>query len=163
MAGKLLLKKYANRRLYDTEKSAYVSLNHVAELIKQGREVEVMEAKTNEDVTAFILTQIVLEEARKKNALLPVPLLHLVIRYGENVLAEFFEKYLQQTINNYLTYKRTADEQFSKWLDFGFDLSDMAQKAMTSMTPFKSFFDLFPDSTDKQKEDDKGDQGKSGN
>jgi polyhydroxyalkanoate synthesis repressor PhaR len=155
MAGKLLLKKYANRRLYDTEQSTYVSLNHVAELIKQGRQVEVIDAKTKEDVTGFILTQIVLEEARKKNALLPVPLLHLLIQYGENVLAEFFDKYLQQTINNYLAYKHTADEQFSKWLDFGFDLSDKAQKAMTSMTPFKSFFDLFPYPTDKQ-EDDKG-------
>ena len=154
MAEKLLLKKYANRRLYDTEKSKYVSLNQVAEIIKQGREVEVIDAKTKEDVTSFILTQIILEQARKKSFLLPVPLLHLMIQYGENVLTEFFENYLQQTIKNYLTYKRTADEQFSKWLDLGYDLSDIAQKSMTSMTPFKSFFDLFPDLTDKGKQEE---------
>ena len=154
MAEKLLLKKYANRRLYDTEKSKYVSLNQVAEIIKQGREVEVIDAKTKEDVTSFILTQIVLEEARKNRFLLPAPLLHLMIQYGENVLTDFFENYLQQTIKNYLAYKRTADEQFSKWLDLGSDWSDMAQRSMTSMAPFKTFFDLFPDLRDRGKEEE---------
>ncbi len=70
MSQKIHLKKYANRRLYDTEKSRYVTLNEVAELIKKGRKVEVRDAKTKENVTAFILTQIVLEEAKKKNVLL---------------------------------------------------------------------------------------------
>ncbi|UCF03544.1 MAG: polyhydroxyalkanoate synthesis regulator DNA-binding domain-containing protein [Deltaproteobacteria bacterium] len=158
MAEKLLLKKYANRRLYDTEKSKYVSLNQVAEIIKQGREVEVIEAKTKKDVTSFILTQIILEEARKNSFLLPAPLLHLMIQYGENVLTEFFENYLQQTIKNYLAYKHTADEQFSKWLELSFDFSEMAQKTLTERTPFKALFDLFPGSVDKQKEDDEGEQ-----
>lgn len=154
MSEKLLLKKYANRRLYDTEKSKYVSLNQVAEIIKQGRQVEVIDAKSREDVTAFILTQIILEQAKENNFLLPAPLLHLIIQYGENVLAEFFDKYLEQTINNYLTYKRSADEQFSKWLDLSLDFSEMAQKTLTEMTPFKALFDLFPGSVDKQEKDD---------
>ena len=156
MAGKLLLKKYANRRLYDTEKSTYVSLNHVAELIKQGREVEVIDAKTKEDVTAFILTQIVLEQARKNRFLLPPPLLPLIIQYGENVLAEFFDKYLGETIKHYLTYKSTADEQFRNWLNLSLDLSEMAQKTMTGTTPFKALFDLFPESSGGKEEDGKG-------
>ena len=156
MAEKVLLKKYANRRLYDTEKSAYVSLNEVAEIIKQGRQVEVIDAKTKEDVTSIILTQIILEQARKKNFLLPAPLLHLFIQYGENVLAEFFEKYLQQTIKSYLTYRSTVDEQFRKWLDLGLDLSDTAQKTVTEMTPFRSFFDLFSDSPTSQDKEKKG-------
>jgi polyhydroxyalkanoate synthesis repressor PhaR len=75
----LLLKKYSNRRLYDTEKSTYVTLDHVMHAIRQGRRVAVADAKSGEDVTAFILTQIILEESRKKNSLLPVPLLHLII------------------------------------------------------------------------------------
>ncbi len=156
MVEKLLLKKYANRRLYDTEKSEYVSLNQVAEMIKRGRQVAVIDAKTKEDVTSIILTQVVLEEARKKSFLLPAPLLHLMIQYGENVLAEFFEKYLQQTVKGYLAYKRTADDEFSKWLDLGLDLSDMAQKTMTDMTPFKAFFDLFSDSEEEEKQKRKG-------
>ena len=151
MAEKLLLKKYANRRLYDTEKSEYVALYQVAEMIKRGRQVAVIDAKTREDVTSFVLTQIILEEARNKNFLLPAPLLHLMIQYGENVLAEFFEKYLQQTIKAYVAYKRTADDEFGKWLDLGLDLSAMAQKAITGMTPFQSLFDLYSDS----EEDDK--------
>jgi polyhydroxyalkanoate synthesis repressor PhaR len=151
MAETLLLKKYANRRLYDTEKSKYVSLSQVSEVIKQGRQVEVIDAKTKEDVTSFILTQIILEEARKKSFLLPPPLLHLMIQYGENVLAEFFEKYLQQTIKGYLAYKSTADYEFRKWLDLGLDLSAIAQKTITSMTPFQSLFDLYSDSEEEDK------------
>lgn len=156
MAEKVLFKKYANRRLYDTEKSTYVTLNQVADIIKEGRQVEVIDAKTKEDVTAFILTQIVLEESRKKNVLLPVPLLHLIIQYGENILEEFFEKYLQQTIHNYLNYKKSVDEQFGKWLEVGMDLTDMAQKTMTGLTPFQSFFDQFSPSGDKEEDDKQG-------
>jgi len=153
MTEKLLLKKYGNRRLYDTEKSSYVSLSHVADIIKQGRQVQVMDAKSNEDVTAFILTQIILEQARNKHILLPVPLLHLIIRYGENELSEFFENHLQQTIRNYLMYKRSADEQFRKWLEMGMDLSVAAQKSMTELSPFKSFFELFAESAEPRDKD----------
>jgi polyhydroxyalkanoate synthesis repressor PhaR len=153
MTEKLLLKKYPNRRLYDTEKSVYVSLNHVADLIKQGREVQVVDAKSNEDVTAFILTQIILEEARNKHILLPVSLLHLIIRYGENELSEFFEKHLQQTIKNYLIYKHSADEQFKKWLEVGMDLSVAAQKTLTDLSPFKSVLELFAQSAKPKDKD----------
>ncbi len=66
MAEKVVLKKYANRRLYDTDKSVFVSLSQVADLVKEGREIEIKDDKTGEDVTAFILTQVVLEEVKKK-------------------------------------------------------------------------------------------------
>jgi len=108
MSKKVKLKKYANRRLYDMEKSAYVTLNQVADLIRQGRQVEVTDAKTNEDVTAFILTQIILEEAKNKNFLLPIPVLHLIVQYGDNILGEFFEKYLQQMITTYVAHKNAV-------------------------------------------------------
>jgi polyhydroxyalkanoate synthesis repressor PhaR len=143
MAQKVLFKKYANRRLYDTEKSTYVTLDQVSDLIKNGRQVEVIDAKTQEDVTAFILTQIIMEEAKNKNSLLPVTLLHLVIRYGQNVLSEFFEKYLELTIKNYLSYRAALDEQFRKWLDMGKDLSAFAQKTLPPLTSWESFSDLF--------------------
>ena len=153
MPDKVKLKKYANRRLYDMEKSAYVTLNQVADLIRQGRQVEVIDAKTKEDVTASILTQIVLEEAKNKNIILPVPVLHMIIQYGDNVLGEFFEKYLQQMIQTYLAHKHAVDDQFKKWLEMGQDFSNMAQKSMEGLTPFKSFFDHFSYSSKKQ---DKG-------
>ena len=55
-----------------------------------------------------------MEKAKKKNVLLPVPLLHLIIQHGENVLEEFFDKYFEQTLKNYLAYKSLVDEQFKK-------------------------------------------------
>jgi polyhydroxyalkanoate synthesis repressor PhaR len=140
MAAKVLLKKYSNRRLYDTEKSTYVTLSQVTELIKAGREVEVTDAETKEDVTAFILTQIVFEEAKKKTVLLPSSLLYLIIRYGETVLSEFFDKYLEQTLQNYFTYKSAVDEQFRKWLDLGMDFSALTQKTAGGLNPFMELF-----------------------
>jgi polyhydroxyalkanoate synthesis repressor PhaR len=143
MPDRVLLKKYANRRLYDTEKSTYITLSQVSEIIRGGRQVQVVDAKTEEDVTAFILTQIIAEEARKNNSLLPVTLLHLVIQYGENVLSEFFEKYLELTIRNYLAYKATLDQQFRNWLEMGKDLFPHAQTPLSPFAPVDSFFDLF--------------------
>ncbi|MEM5786854.1 MAG: polyhydroxyalkanoate synthesis regulator DNA-binding domain-containing protein [Syntrophobacteraceae bacterium] len=140
---KVLLKKYANRRLYDTERSSYVTLQQVSEIIKGGRAVEVVDAQTREDVTAFILTQIIVEEARNNNALLPVPLLHLIIQYGENVLSEFFEKYLELTIQHYLSYRHAFDDQFRKLLEVSKDFSAIAQKTIPSLTPWKPFLDIF--------------------
>ena len=146
MAEKILLKKYANRRLYDTQKSAYVTLSEVADIIRQGKTIKAIDAGTKEDVTAFVLTQIILDEAKNNNALLPAPLLHMIIRYGENVLHEFFENYLEQTINAYVTYKSKADEQFKKWLEVGMDFSEMSHQSLTRLNPFQAFFDKFPGS-----------------
>ncbi len=150
----LLLKKYNNRRLYDTEKSIYVTLDYVTDVVKKGRKVKVTDAKTGEDVTSAILTQIVLEEARKKKYLLPPPLLYLIIQYGENVLTDFFEKYLEQMIKNYLVYRNMADDQFKKWLEYGENFSRMNPQAAASLSSFKTLFDLFatPNKEDKKEE-----------
>ena len=136
MATKVTIKKYANRRLYDTSRSEDITLEQVAEMVKQGSEVQVVDAKTKEDMTAFILSQIIMENARRNNALLPVPLLHLVIRYGEGVLNEFFESYLTRIIEHYLGYKTAMDRQFQQWLDVGMGITGMAQKSMAGFNPF---------------------------
>lgn len=143
MSDEVLIKKYGNRRLYDTERNSYIVIDQVAELIRAGRQVRVIDAKTKEDVTAFILTQILLDEAKKKNFLLPIPLLHLIIRYGNTVLEEFFDKYLQQIIRNYLDYKSTMDEQFRKWLSMSARFTGPAKEAFGGIDLFKSIFDLF--------------------
>ncbi len=152
MAEKIVLKKYANRRLYDTEQSRYVTLNEVADRIRSGKQVEVIDAKTHEDVTAFILTQIVLEEAKSKNILLPTPLLHLIIQYGDNILLEFFEKHLQQALYRYLHYKKSVDDQFQKWLEMGMDLSEAAQKSLEHLHPLSSVFQPFAKPAEPKKE-----------
>ncbi len=143
MEQKLLLKKYTNRRLYDTEKSIYVTMDDVTEVIRKGRQIEVIDAKTGEDVTASVLTQIVLEEARKKKYLLPLPLLYLIIQYGENILVDFFEKYLEQTIRNYLLFRNMADDQFKKWLEYGENYTKMNPQGIAGLSSFKPLFDLF--------------------
>ena len=143
MTQKITLKKYANRRLYDTEKSHYVTLSQVADRIRKGQQVEVLDAKTKEDVTAFILTQILLEEAKSKNALLPAPLLHIIIQYGDNILLDFFEKHLRQAIQSYLSYKNSFDTQFRKWLEMGMDLSDITQENFEKANPLQSVFEKF--------------------
>jgi polyhydroxyalkanoate synthesis repressor PhaR len=148
MDNKLLLKKYTNRRLYDTEKSIYVTLDYVTNIIRQGRQIVVVNAKTGEDVTAAILTQIVLEEARKKNYLLPNPLLHLIIQYGETVLNEFFEKYLEHTIKNYLLFRNLADDQYKKWLDLSANNSLSDPQTLSNLSPFQSLFEVFAGNLD---------------
>jgi polyhydroxyalkanoate synthesis repressor PhaR len=113
MENPVILKKYANRRLYDTEQSAYVTLSQVAQLIKEGREVAILDAKTEEDVTAFILTQIILEEAKQNHTLLPVALLHLIIRHGDNLLANFSRNICSRSLKISSPTKRPLTASFS--------------------------------------------------
>ena len=143
----LILKKYPNRRLYDTEKSAYVTLKEVADAIKEGRKVMVLDAKTDEDVTEFVLMQILLELTRNKSFTLPVSLLHLFIRFGETVLNEFFDKYLEKTLTGYIAYKKNMDDQFEKYLELGIDLTRLAQKTFT----FPGFSDMMKDTNKNDK------------
>lgn len=132
----ITLKKYPNRRLYDTRHSAYVTLDDVARLIKEGFAIEVMDAKSQQDVTGAILTQIIMEQTKKNHALLPISLLHLIIRFGEDLLSEFFEKYLEQSIRSYLSYKKSMEEQFRICLELGIDLSALTEQTFRHMTPF---------------------------
>ncbi len=152
MDGPRIYKKYANRRIYDTHASGYVTLDELAEVVRQGNEVKVIDAKTKEDVTAFILTQVVLDQAKRKNALLPSPVLHLIIQYGDNVLLEFFETYLQQIARNYIQYKKTVDDQFKRWLDLGMGLSPMGRSGTTETNPFAALWG--PRSDSDQRDDE---------
>lgn len=139
----VIIKKYNNRRLYDTESSKYITINQVSEMIKAMKEVKVIDADSEEDVTSYILTQIVLEEAKNKKALLPVPLLHMLIRYGDNILSEFFEKHLMKTMENYINQKSAFDDHFRKMLEFSTEISGVAQKTMAEMSPFKTLMNMF--------------------
>ncbi len=144
MLETVLLKKYSNRRLYDTEKSIYVTLSEVADIIRSGRRVEVRDAQTKEEVTAFILTQIILEDAKNKNALLPVPLLHLIIQFGNNQLSEFFQTYLQQIIQVYLDQRAAFEAQFKGWIASAMDFSGMARTNWVEGGGLKTLFELNP-------------------
>jgi len=135
----ILIKKYPNRRLYNTESSSYITIHDVSKLIKEGSRVEVIDVTSNEDVTALVLTQIIMNKAKNNQELLPGSLLHLVIQFGENLLHEFFEKYLEKTMENYLIYRKAMDDQMSTYLDMGLDFSSLAEKTLKDMESMNIF------------------------
>ena len=97
----MLVKKYGNRRLYDTEKSCYVRLDEIAERIRAGADVRVEDAKTGADLTAPTLAQIIFED-RNAARLLPVPLLLQLIRMGDEPLSEFLGRYVSWAMEIYM-------------------------------------------------------------
>ena len=143
MSNPLVLKKYSNRRLYDTHNSCYVTLDDVANMIREGQQVQIQDATSGEDVSAFVLTQIVMEAAKRKNILLPAPVLHLIIRYGDNALNDFFDKYFQKTIQSYLEAKNAFEQQFGQWLDMGLQMSRQLPDMMGSASSMDSMMEMF--------------------
>jgi polyhydroxyalkanoate synthesis repressor PhaR len=118
-APAITIKKYANRRLYNTATSSYVTLDHLAQMVRDGEDFVVFDAKSGDDITRSILTQIILEAESSGNNLLPVDFLRNIIRsYGDSVQG-FLPSYLD------LAMKSFADsrEQFSKSMTGSFDLS----------------------------------------
>lgn len=97
----VVIKKYGNRRLYDAEASRYVTLGEIATKIRKGAEVRVVDAKSGADLTQPTLAQVILED-RNAGQLLPVPLLHQLIRMGDDALADFLGRYVTRALEFYL-------------------------------------------------------------
>jgi polyhydroxyalkanoate synthesis repressor PhaR len=108
---KIIIKKYANRRLYDTSASAYVTLEHLSELTRQGKDFSVQDAKTGEDLTRAVLAQIIFEQENKKEGVLPVSFLRQLIQfYGDN-FQTMLPAYLEMSM-------KTFNQQQEKWRDY---------------------------------------------
>lgn len=103
----LVVKKYPNRRLYDTAESRYITLEDLAQRIKAGSDVLVQDATSGADLTQAILTQIILE-SRGGARLLPIPLLLRLIRLGDEALAEFFGRYVSWALELYVQARQGA-------------------------------------------------------
>jgi polyhydroxyalkanoate synthesis repressor PhaR len=101
------VKKYGNRRLYDTQRSRYITLEELAGIVRGGENVQVLDAKTGEDLTAGTLTQI-LVEGRGAARLLPLPLLVQLVRMGDDALAEFFGQYVTWALQVYIQAREGA-------------------------------------------------------
>ena len=97
----VVIKKYGNRRLYDADASRYVTLGEIATKIRTGAEVRVVDAKSGADLTQPTLAQVILED-RNAGQLLPVPLLHQLIRMGDDALADFLGRYVTRALEFYL-------------------------------------------------------------
>jgi polyhydroxyalkanoate synthesis repressor PhaR len=95
------IKKYGNRRLYDTAGSRYVNLEAIAALIREGKEVQIVDAKTGQDLTRVTLTQIITEDAKDKPTGLPLELLRQLIMASDEVRQEFVMWYLKSAFDSY--------------------------------------------------------------
>lgn len=105
----ITIKKYSNRRLYDTSQSQYVTLEELANKIRAGDDVQVIDAKTNEDLTQSVLAQIIIE-SRGAGRLLPTQMLMQLIRMEDDALAEFFGQYMSWALSLYLRFKSRAQQ-----------------------------------------------------
>jgi polyhydroxyalkanoate synthesis repressor PhaR len=97
----VIIKKYANRRLYNTQTSSYVTLDHLADMVKQGVEFEVHDARTNEDITRSVLTQIIFEEEAKGQSLLPIRFLRQLIRFYGDSMQAFVPGFLDMSMESF--------------------------------------------------------------
>jgi polyhydroxyalkanoate synthesis repressor PhaR len=110
----ILIKKYGNRRLYDTAGSRYVNLDDLAAHIRAGHEVQVVDAKTGQDLTRVVLTQIITEDAKDKPTGLPLELLRQLIIASDEVRQEFLMWYLKSAFDTYQTLQDTVQNRLSQ-------------------------------------------------
>lgn len=98
-SGKVTIKKYANRRLYDTESSTYITLDRLAQMVREGREFEVVDAKSGEDITRQVLTQIIVDEEARGSTMLPLNFLKQLIGLYGNSMQTFVPQYLEAAMD----------------------------------------------------------------
>src|ERR1700749_3474057 len=101
--GRVVIKKYANRRLYNTASSSYVTLEHLAEMVREGVDFVVYDAKTNEDLTRSVLTQIIFEEENNRGSqnLLPLQFLRQLIRFYGDSMQALLPSYLEMSLDGF--------------------------------------------------------------
>ena len=112
-AERVVIKKYANRRLYNTASSSYVTLEHLSEMVKQGVDFVVYDAKTNEDITRTVLTQIIFEEESQGQSLLPIQFLRQLIGFYGNSMQAFLPSYLELSLSTFTQQQEQLRSQFA--------------------------------------------------
>jgi polyhydroxyalkanoate synthesis repressor PhaR len=100
-AERVVIKKYANRRLYNTKSSAYVTLENLSEMVKSGVDFVVFDAKTNEEITRSVLTQIIFDEESRGQNLLPIQFLRQLIRFYGDSMQAFVPSYLELSLDSF--------------------------------------------------------------
>jgi polyhydroxyalkanoate synthesis repressor PhaR len=110
---KVVIKKYANRRLYNTASSSYVTLEHLSEMVKKNIDFVVYDAKTNEDITRSVLTQIIFEEESQGQSLLPIQFLRQLIGFYGNSMQAFLPSYLELSLASFTQQQERMRSQFS--------------------------------------------------
>jgi polyhydroxyalkanoate synthesis repressor PhaR len=150
----VVIKKYANRRLYNTQTSSYVTLDHLSEMVKAGVEFEVHDARTGEDITRSVLTQIIFEEEAKGQNLLPIRFLRQLIRFYGDPMQSFVPGYLDLSMQSFIKNQEEMRERIAKVFGSGNQAVEqlarqnmaMFERSMQVFTPFAPTLDPAPTS-----------------
>lgn len=137
-AKKLEVKKYPNRRYYDATHSRHLTLENICAFIQQGYDIVVTDAKTGADITAQVLTQIILELETTKLDSLPVPLLVRLIRTNDQLVKDFIEKYFNQALGSFLNYQAQFEEQVRRTHGLPASFPSVAAWTKAMLGPFAS-------------------------
>jgi polyhydroxyalkanoate synthesis repressor PhaR len=113
---RVVIKKYANRRLYNTQSSSYVTLEHLSEMVKKGVDFVVFDAKTNEEITRSVLTQIIFEEESRGQNLLPIQFLRQLIRFYGDSMQALVPSYLEMSLDSFTQQQERMRKQFATTL-----------------------------------------------
>jgi len=139
----VIIKKYANRRLYNTESSTYITLEHLAEMVRAKRDFKVVDAKTSEDITHGVLTQIIMEEEASGKSMLPVNFLReLIGMYGDSM-----QSMVPQFLEESLTAFQRNQSQFRDAMAGAFATGPFAELAKRNMELFTAASARRPQST----------------
>ncbi len=142
----VVVKKYANRRLYNTESSSYITLDTLAEMVRIGRDFIVYDAKTGEDITRGVLTQIIVEEESKGRAMLPTSFLRQLIGFYGDQMQSLVPRYLEQAMTSFARQqeqiRKTMQQTMGSFFPFG-NIEEvgrqniaMMERAMNLFSPF---------------------------
>jgi len=137
----ILIKRYGNRRLYNTETSGYLNYQELVKLIRDGHDVQVIDSRTKADVTKAVLMQVILEE-EKNQSVLPVSFLFQVIGSRESAVQDFFKNYLSSSLEAYLKTKDEFDRRFRGFLEMGSTAPELWEKLVPGADAVKEFWGL---------------------
>ena len=142
----VVVKKYANRRLYNTESSSYITLDNLADMVRQGRDFVVYDAKTGEDITRSVLTQIIVEEEGKGRALLPTTFLRQLIGFYGDQMQSLVPRFLEQAMGAFAQQQEQVRSTMQKTMgSMGtlFPFGNMEEVGRQNMAMMERAFSLF--------------------
>lgn len=134
----ITIKKYANRRLYNTKTSSYVTLDHLAEMIKDDEDFVVVDAKSGEDLTRSVLTQIIVEQEAKGQNLLPIKFLRQIIGFYGDSLGGVLPKYLEQSMEAFAQNEQSMRDAMQQAFKGFFPVGQFESMARQNMTMFEN-------------------------
>ena len=140
----VVIKRYGNRRLYNTETKGYVTYQDIIAIVRNGYDVRVIDSASDEDVTKAVLIQAILEEEKNQKHLLPLPFLFQLLRSEEGAAKDFFSNYLASSFDAYLKTKEEFDRRFRGFLEMSANAPQMWEKFIPGAEAMKDLWGVNP-------------------